>query len=150
MKTWIPRAARHAALLMVLATAAAAQERTPTEAEARARLDAEVEKVVHGFYAAMTAAKSEALLALVSRDFKLVSPSGSIGRQEFRAQVERMRGGASHTLTGFKTTVKDTVAETSFMRVTQDGSGRRYPYQETAQFRRVDGKWLITQLQSKR
>jgi hypothetical protein len=132
------RATASLVVALALATPATGQERTAS---------AEVESAVRAFYRGMSAGSADSVLAVISRDFQITGGGFTIDREAVRQQVARSGRGPVHTLSNFRTVVKDTVAETRYRRVVRDPrTGTPYPYEETVNLRRVSGKWLLVKL----
>jgi len=109
---------------------------------------AEVEDAVRNFYVSMMAADLDRAMAALAGDFQMVAGKSGMDRAQFRRMMSQMKRGAPQQLTGFKTLIKDNTAETTYFRVATSAPRQRVTLKETANLRRVDGKWLIYRLEA--
>ena len=131
---------------IALVTIAVAAPR-PVAGQALAGPNRQTEAVVRTYYRNLAAARSDSVLDVITRDFKLVGGGMTMDREGMRRMLLRMKRGQTHELSGFRTVVKGDSAEVRYLRIVR-ARGTSHPYEERMTMRRVAGRWLIARLEA--
>jgi hypothetical protein len=125
---------------------AAARPQSGSRPPSRAVED--IESTIKRFYVAMRFVNVDSTMAMVAPDFRVVARRDSLTRLQFRRMMERMTRGAPQDITDFVTTVRDTIATTTYKRTAINIRGTRFTVIESATLRLVKGRWLIVRMEA--